>query len=116
MKNPIVVTGDGDIRVFRSPEAAFEYLETIDIENDEYSAYDGDGNLLYFDLSEDGQPTLNDFDPPIEKADALRDEMIRFFTQPVFEKKRGYSLETLSPLTLTDLIDIAAKHTRNPAA
>ena len=125
MKNPIIVTGDGDIRVFHTPESAFRGLELIDIENNEYVPYDSEGQLLWFEVVRKelskkqlgfftfGRNSvdvfLREYDPPIHKADELRSEIIRFFSNPHL-KHLGYSFEGLSILSLDDLIEIAAKH------
>ena len=46
MKPPVIVDENGSVNVFDSIEAAERYLEPIDVENDEYIAYDSEGRLL----------------------------------------------------------------------
>jgi hypothetical protein len=43
---PIFVDNRGDVSTFRSVSYAQSYLEPIDIENREYTAYDASGRLL----------------------------------------------------------------------
>jgi hypothetical protein len=43
---PIFVDNRGDVSTFRSASYAESYLEPIDIENREYTAYDASGRLL----------------------------------------------------------------------
>jgi hypothetical protein len=43
---PIFVDDHGDISVFRSVGFAESWMEAIDIENEEYTAYDASGRLL----------------------------------------------------------------------
>ncbi|MCH8543992.1 MAG: hypothetical protein LAT61_10520 [Alcanivorax sp.] len=46
MKTPIVVYENGDVSIFRSVADAEVGLESIDVINDEYVAYDATGYLL----------------------------------------------------------------------
>ena len=46
MKAPIIVNEHGDIAVYESVEDAEMDLEAIDVENNEYVAYDSEGRLL----------------------------------------------------------------------
>lgn len=46
MKPPIIADNKGDVLVFRSPQEAELYIETVDVQNQEYVAYDSEGRLL----------------------------------------------------------------------
>ncbi|POZ50889.1 hypothetical protein [Methylovulum psychrotolerans] len=46
MKRPIIISGHGDILVFRTVEEACSYIELIDVKNGEYIAFDADGFSL----------------------------------------------------------------------
>lgn len=46
MKLPIIISEHGDVSVFNTIEAAEQYLEAIDVKNNEYIAYDANGKLL----------------------------------------------------------------------
>lgn len=46
MKPPIIVNEHGDVMIFASKSSAEIYLETIDVENGEYQAYDSEGTQL----------------------------------------------------------------------
>lgn len=52
MEPPIIVDNHGDILFFASVEKAEKYLEPIDVENDEYVAYDSVGHLLNLTIQE----------------------------------------------------------------
>ena len=44
---PVIINeADGSLGIFRSVEAAEQHLEPIDVENDEYTAYDSTGRRL----------------------------------------------------------------------
>ena len=46
MKFPIIIYEHGDILLFTEVNRACDYLEPVDVKNNEYVAYDADGNLL----------------------------------------------------------------------
>ena len=46
MKPPIIIDEHGDVEVYNSVEEAAMNLEAIDVENNEYIAYDSEGRLL----------------------------------------------------------------------
>lgn len=54
----IVVDTDGELEIFRSPEAAGQQLEAIDVENGEYVAYDAIGRRLRLEVMEQRRPSL----------------------------------------------------------
>ena len=86
---PIVVAEGDDVMFFRAP-GGLGYLEAIDVENDEYVAYDGTGRLLRLGVGEAsrrswiwGQVThemvIAEFaeESPVH-VQALRDLLIRY--------------------------------------
>ena len=46
MKAPIIVDEHGAATIFESVKDAERYLEAVDVENNEYIAYDSEGRLL----------------------------------------------------------------------
>jgi len=46
MKLPLIIEEHGDLLVFPDEVAACEYLEPVDIVNNEYVAYDSAGNII----------------------------------------------------------------------
>jgi len=46
MKAPIIANNHGDLLLFKTVERAREYLEPLDVLNDEYVLYDSEGRLL----------------------------------------------------------------------
>ena len=46
MKLPIIVYEHGDILVFPDEASVCDYLEPIDVTNNEYVAYDSSGNII----------------------------------------------------------------------
>ena len=50
MKTPIICIEHGDVELFVSKESAENYLEPIDVINNEYECFDADGNLLDVDV------------------------------------------------------------------
>jgi hypothetical protein len=49
----------GDVLQFSSRRAMHGYLEAIDVENGEYEAWDGNGNVLHLSVAESGSAWLN---------------------------------------------------------
>ena len=52
MKTPIIVDGHGNVSIFESVEYAEQYLEPIDVKNEEYVVYNGEGHLLQLEISQ----------------------------------------------------------------
>lgn len=50
MQTPLVVSEMGDIDLFETVREAEVYLEPIDVENDEYEAFDASGRRLILDV------------------------------------------------------------------
>lgn len=48
--NPPIIVGGDDVSVFPSAEQAEQYLEAIDVRNDEYVGYDSEGRKLTFGI------------------------------------------------------------------
>jgi hypothetical protein len=49
----------GDVLQFPSRRAMQGYLEAIDVENGEYEAWDGNGNVLHLSVAKSGSAWLN---------------------------------------------------------
>ena len=58
MKLPIFVYEHGDLNIFETVEDLENYLEPIDVENDEYIAYDGSGHLLKLKVKDMYRPSF----------------------------------------------------------
>jgi hypothetical protein len=52
MKAPIIVNEHGNVSIFESVEYAEQYLEPIDVTNEEYVVYDSKGHLLQLAVSQ----------------------------------------------------------------
>ena len=50
MRLPLIICEQGDLDLFESIESACNYLEPIDIRNDEYIGYDASGQLLKLEI------------------------------------------------------------------
>jgi hypothetical protein len=78
MKAPIIVNEHGNVMFFESVEAAERYLEPIDVENDEYVAYDGEGRLLRL-VATSPRITIEDAEAAPAHAHVLRHLLLQFF-------------------------------------
>ena len=111
MKAPIIVNEHGDVSIFESVEYAEQYLEPIDVKNEEYVVYDSKGHLLQLSVS---QKELLSIFGGIELIEAvrispvgsgsgssseLRKLLIKFFR----ETKTGVEKSDL--LSLRELVD-----------
>jgi len=56
MKLPIIINEHGDISFYRSLKKASSAVEAVDVKNNEYIAYDGEGKLLEFELQTKENP------------------------------------------------------------
>jgi hypothetical protein len=111
MKAPIIVNEHGNVSIFESVEYAEQYLEPIDVTNEEYVVYDSEGHLLQLAVSQKELPSIF---CGIELIDAvrispvgsgsgssseLRKLLIKFFR----ETKTGVEKSDL--LSLRELVD-----------
>lgn len=84
MQPPIVVDNKGDVSVFDSVEKAERYLEPIDIRNNEYVIYDGEGRLLRGVIVKHllaERVKLEPISEPGAPASRLRDVLVDFLGQ-----------------------------------
>lgn len=65
IKLPIIIDEHGDISIFLSVAEACDYLEPIDVKNNEYSAYDSEGRCLKLGIA--SEPTKGLFGRPSNK-------------------------------------------------
>lgn len=79
MEPPIIVNNRGDAAIFRSRNAAEEYMEPADVLDDQYVAYDSRGRLLYIDV-EGGRVWVRGGEINPSHADDLRGILIRYLT------------------------------------
>lgn len=53
MVTPILISSGGDVLSFDTVEAAQEYLEPVDVMNDEHLAFDAEGQALHLSVDRD---------------------------------------------------------------
>jgi len=105
MELPIIVNESrdinrsGDIMFFRSEAAASRYLEAIDVENNEYVAFDAVGRLL--NLRTIGSHVI------IEEAESFpnHDKLLRALLIEFFERA-GSNQGPFDTLSLSELVEI----------
>jgi hypothetical protein len=114
MKAPIVVYDSGDILMFESVEAAELSLEAIDVENDEYVAYDSEGRLLKLGVERIKRGSgifavwldkvvISCIETEPNHADDLRRILVDFFA------RIGLDQDWLSKATLKELVSKGLK-------
>ena len=115
MRPPIIVIEHGDVTIFESVAKAQNGLESIDVKNGEYVAYDRDGRLLRLAVVQVERPSffgkvksiegveISKADDGIDHAIELRKALINFF-----KKTSIYDRED-EELALSDLVNKAAK-------
>ncbi len=117
MKAPIVVYDHGDVSIFESAEDAENYLEPIDVEREEYVAYDSEGYLLrlavnvksrriwgILPIREKGV-VLQEIAPRQERLAELRQILKDYLSYPRFKVPSDWIAEA----TLEELIGKAKK-------
>ena len=58
MKAPIIINGHGNVSIFESVEHAEQYLEPINVKNNEYVVYDSTGRLLQSAICKTKLPSI----------------------------------------------------------
>jgi len=94
----------GDVNVFLSVEDAEGYVETIDVENDEYFAFDSQGRLLEFEVSGDIvrlRPAEND----PSHQDVLKKVLVPLLVG------MGYDRQACEAKTLANLVELFDENT-----
>lgn len=95
---PIIIIENGDISIFKSLDKVYSYLEIIDIENNEYLAFDSKGLSLDFQIIGENKKYFNFLESEynIEK---LSFEIIQFLNRLQINKE-------FENLTLSELINL----------
>ena len=109
MMPPIIVIllENGDLLIFDSREDAEDYLEAIDVRNNEYTAYDSKGTVL--DLSVDDKTERVIIRHPSTKAkspSALKKSLLKYIG--IFDKSAN-----INDLPLRKLVELALKYYRD---
>ena len=100
MNLPIIINDSGDVSFFQTVENAELYLEAIDVKNNEYVAYDANGNLLNLDLETRGKPPIDyvvirNHKKSTVNASTLRDLLISSLSQLNVSITEEISLESI---------------------
>lgn len=103
MMLPIIVYEHGDVMFFDSIDTAERYIEPVDVNNREYTAYDRLGRQLELSLTSDGLVAINLTRPVIEKSKELREILQRLLVQI------GESEMWAEEASLPELIKIGAE-------
>ena len=97
---PIVVNEHGDLMIFKTKQEAEQYLEVIDVKNDEYTALDREGKLLIFSV--DGEQNKINVDiayPITQDINRLRNWLSHYLI--LF----GFENDWLTHANLSDLLE-----------
>jgi len=103
MESPVIVDEHGSILAFESFKDAALYLEPIDVQNDEYISYDGEGRLLRL-IATSPRITIEYSESEPHHADELRKLLIGFL------ERTGKAREELIPVPLRDLVARALEY------
>ena len=99
MRLPIIVNEHGDVQVFESVNDAETALEAIDVRNDEYVAYDADGQRLLVSVVEENDHVQISYE---EDRGNGREELKKILS--VFLVRTGHPDE-VKEMSLQQLID-----------
>jgi hypothetical protein len=91
MKLPIIIYENGDVYIFKTRKEAENYLEPIDVENQEYVAYDSEGHLLKLEVESkpvrswlkflrNERVVIRDNHPSVEGHSELRKILIEYLS------------------------------------
>jgi hypothetical protein len=108
MEVPIVVLESGDVLFFRSLSRAEQYLEPIDVRNDEYIAYDSEGRLLRL-IPHDHTVRVELAEEESTHANELKDALVNFFAEIDYATEDWLSKASLRELVLRGLSDFDTK-------
>jgi len=107
MSEIVIAYEHGDILIFDSRERAEKYLEPIDVKNDEYILYNGDGKRLIANVVRDsnGIDRTVIFEDRVDNSaqDELREILTRLLTLS------GFDLDSLKNMTLSELVSVSLK-------
>lgn len=98
MKPPIIADNNGDVLVFRSLKDAEIYIEPVDVQNNEYTAYDSEGRLLRLKTIKHNRVALE----PIE-SEPLHASQLRTLLQEHLVAL-GLPLEWIDGASLAELV------------
>ena len=113
MKTPIIVNGHGDVSIFESVEHAEQYLEPVNVKNEKYVVYNGEGHLLQLEISQNELLPIFGKSEPIETVKISTSEntvdhsgelqklLIDFF------RETKISLQKIDLLSLRELVNEA---------
>jgi hypothetical protein len=95
---PIIIYNFGDVLIFETVEKAERYIEPIDIDNNEYIAYDSEGRLLRLIVRSRNRVHIEATEAEPNHADEVRKILIDFLAYV------GLLRDRLLNATLQDLI------------
>ena len=105
MKVPIIVSNFGDVLIFDSIEKAERYIEPIDVDNNEYIAYDSEGHLLHLVNLPRYQVAIEPAETEPNHANELREILMDFLA------RTGVSKSWLSRASLQELVKKGMEYT-----
>ncbi len=103
IKPPIIVDAHGDPIILGSVEDAEAHLEAIDVENDEYVAYDSEGRILRL-IPTSPRITIESAEQEPQHAEELRAVLVSLLTYT------GESADWLKQASLQELVDRALEY------
>ena len=104
---PIIIDNRGDILVFESTESATRYIEPIDVENNEYVAFDSKGYLLQLYVVS-GRVHIKAAESSFAHTEILREILSKFLASILARKK--LSSYWIEKATLYELIQRAIEY------
>jgi hypothetical protein len=104
MKPPLFFDNDGDVLTFESREAAEQYIEPIDVANNEYVGYDSEGRLLSLSVTKARKVSIQESETEPTHLDSLRRLLVSFLSR--VEKSRDWLADT----SLQDLFQAMMKY------
>ncbi len=118
MKAPIIVSENGSLSLFKTVQDAENYLEPIDIINQEYEIFDSDGKVLRQRVAERmvkcffGLYTVNVDGVYLDDSDEKNPEKLKELLQEYLERSRKFDAvnANFDDLDLASLIEITLRY------
>lgn len=103
IKEPIIIIENGDISVFDSLDKLYNYLEIIDVENNEYSAYDAKGLNLVFQIITENKRYFNLLESK-DNTEKLSLEIVQFLKRiNIYKNFKKFNLSELINLLIDEI-------------
>ncbi|MBF0435864.1 MAG: hypothetical protein HQL77_10900 [Magnetococcales bacterium] len=119
MKYPIIVSENGSLILFKTVQDAENYLEPIDIINQEYEIFDSDGKILRQRVAKRTikysfwRRTVNVDGIYIDDGDESNPERLKKLLQKFLKRSRKFDAANINidDLDLADLIETTLRYT-----